>query len=129
MTIKFEGDCDPRFASVAEAFRSNFHDLDELGAALCIYHDGRPVVDVWGGYKDVTRKKPWQRDTIVCVYSVTKGLTALCVHMLALRLSRYFGSSIRFWLGLQMNYDLEETETEKSAEIEREVQPRQRVGA
>ena len=47
----------------------------------------------------------------------------------ALRLSRYFGTSSRFWLGLQMDYDLEETEREKSAEIERSVQPRENLGA
>ena len=47
----------------------------------------------------------------------------------ALRLSRYFGTSSRFWLGLQMDYDLEETEREKAAEIKREVQPLERVGA
>jgi len=46
----------------------------------------------------------------------------------ALRLSRYFGNSSRFWLGLQMDYDLEKTEIEKSAEIERKVQPRENVG-
>ena len=47
----------------------------------------------------------------------------------ALRLSRYFGTSSRFWLGLQMDYDLEETETEKSAKIRREVRPLEQVGA
>ena len=47
----------------------------------------------------------------------------------ALRLSRYFGTSSRFWLGLQMDYDLEETERHKAAEIERQVQPRDNVGA
>ena len=47
----------------------------------------------------------------------------------ALRLSRYFGTSSRFWLGLQLDYDLEEAEREKSAKIEREVQPRENVGA
>jgi addiction module HigA family antidote len=47
----------------------------------------------------------------------------------ALRLSRYFGISSRFWLGLQMDYDLEETEREKAEEIERKVQPLERVGA
>ncbi len=47
----------------------------------------------------------------------------------ALRLSRYFGTSSRFWLGLQMDYDLEETEREKSATIRREVRPRGQVGA
>jgi addiction module HigA family antidote len=47
----------------------------------------------------------------------------------ALRLSRYFGNSSRFWLGLQMDYDLEETEREKAEEIERNVQPLEQVGA
>ncbi len=47
----------------------------------------------------------------------------------ALRLSRYFGTSSRFWLGLQMDYDLEETEREKAEEIERKVQPLEQAGA
>jgi addiction module HigA family antidote len=47
----------------------------------------------------------------------------------ALRLSRYFGTSSRFWLGLQLDYDLEETEKAKAGQIEREVQPLEQVGA
>jgi addiction module HigA family antidote len=47
----------------------------------------------------------------------------------ALRLSRYFGTSSRFWLGLQLDYDLEETERVKAVQIEREVQPLEQVGA
>ena len=47
----------------------------------------------------------------------------------ALRLSRYFGTSSRFWLGLQMDYDLEETERAKALQIEREVRPLEQVGA
>ena len=47
----------------------------------------------------------------------------------ALRLSRYFGTSSRFWLGLQMDYDLEKTERAKSAKIRREVRPLEQVGA
>ena len=47
----------------------------------------------------------------------------------ALRLSRYFGTSSRFWLGLQMDFDLEETGRAEAAQIEREVQPRMKVGA
>lgn len=46
----------------------------------------------------------------------------------ALRLSRYFGTSSRFWLGLQMDYDLEETEREKAKEIDRKIQPLERTG-
>jgi len=47
----------------------------------------------------------------------------------ALRLSRYFGNSSRFWLGLQLDYDLEETERVKAVQIEREVQPLEQMGA
>ena len=47
----------------------------------------------------------------------------------ALRLSRYFGNSSRFWLGLQLDYDLEETERVKAVQIEREVQPLEQLGA
>jgi len=46
----------------------------------------------------------------------------------ALRLSRFFGTSSRFWLGLQMDYDLEETERAEAARINREVRPREEVG-
>jgi len=46
----------------------------------------------------------------------------------ALRLSRYFGNSSRFWLGLQLDYDLEEAERAKAVQIEREVQPMEQVG-
>lgn len=82
MKLNVEGESDPRFAVVEDAFRRNFEDLAEVGAALCIYSEGRPVVDLWGGYKNAARTEPWQRETIVCVYSVTKGVTALCIHML-----------------------------------------------
>ena len=82
MTVKIEGDCDGRFAAVRGAFERNFQELGEVGASLCIYSRGRPAVDLWGGFRDAGRTQPWQRDTIVCVYSVTKGLTALCAHML-----------------------------------------------
>jgi len=46
----------------------------------------------------------------------------------ALRLSRFLGTSSRFWLGLQMDYDLEETERAEAARINREVRPREQVG-
>ena len=44
--------------------------------------DGRPVVDLWGGHADKAKTRPWQRDTLVNVYSTTKGLTATCAHRL-----------------------------------------------
>ena len=44
--------------------------------------DGRPVVDLWGGYADQDRARRWERDTLVNVYSTTKGITAICAHRL-----------------------------------------------
>ena len=72
-----EGSCDPRFARVREAFAANFAEHDEVGAAVCIYAGGRLVVDLWGGYVDRARTRPWRRDTLVNAYSVGKGVLAM----------------------------------------------------
>src|SRR3990170_579482 len=66
------GRCDARFAAVREAFIENFRDLDELGAAVHIRVEGRPVVDLWGGHRDAARSAPWEENTLVNVYSVGK---------------------------------------------------------
>ena len=76
------GDCDPRFAALRAEFERNFAQRGEVGAAVCVYLGGRPVVDLWGGHVDAARSKPWERDTIVCMMSVTKGMLALCAHAL-----------------------------------------------
>lgn len=72
------GTCAPRFARVRDAFAENFSARDELGAAVCITLDGIPVVDLWGGHVDKERTRPWQSDTLVNVFSTTKGWTATC---------------------------------------------------
>jgi len=76
------GTCDRRFTKVRDAFEENFRARDEVGAALAVTLDGEPVVDLWGGHADLARSKPWERDTIVNVYSTTKGMTALSAHRL-----------------------------------------------
>ena len=81
--IIIEGSCDPRFAAVREAFAENFRTRRETGASAAVVLDGRSVVDLWGGWADKARTRPWTRDTIVNVYSTTKGLTAICAHRLA----------------------------------------------
>lgn len=81
--IRSEGSCDPRFAAVRACFETNFRDLREIGAALAVYIDGHKVVDLWGGVRERTGEKPpWTQDTLVNVYSCTKGLAALCVQQL-----------------------------------------------
>lgn len=76
------GHCAPEFSAVAKAFEENFARRDERGAAVCVYRDGQPVVDLWGGWRNPARTLPWEKDTIVCMMSVGKGVAALCVWML-----------------------------------------------
>jgi len=78
-----DGHCDPRFTAVRTAFEENFRDRDELGAAVTVTLDGETVVDLWGGWADAARTRPWERDTVVNVWSTTKGPVALCAHILA----------------------------------------------
>jgi CubicO group peptidase (beta-lactamase class C family) len=70
------GDVDEGFGPVADAFRRNFIAGREVGAACAIYRAGRKVVDLWGGYRDGRRRLPWQADTLVPVFSATKGMAA-----------------------------------------------------
>jgi CubicO group peptidase (beta-lactamase class C family) len=70
------------FERVRDAFTANFERADdyrEVGAALAVYVAGKPVVDLWAGHKDSARTRPWQRDTLVNVYSTTKGIVATVV--------------------------------------------------
>ncbi|WP_437325578.1 serine hydrolase domain-containing protein [Sorangium sp. So ce381] len=83
MHLAIHGTCDPAFAPVRAAFASNFERFPELGAAVCAAVRGRVVVDLWAGFRDAARTAPWRGDTIVNVFSATKGAVALCAHALA----------------------------------------------
>jgi CubicO group peptidase (beta-lactamase class C family) len=78
-----DGHCDAGFTAVRTAFEENFRDRDELGAAVTVTVAGETVVDLWGGWADAARTRPWERDTLVNVWSTTKGPVALCAHILA----------------------------------------------
>ena len=80
--VEAQGRCDERFSAVRDAFAENFEKFGEAGAAVSVTIDGRPVIDLWGGVVDKDTKKPWQQDTIVTVYSTTKGMTTICAHRL-----------------------------------------------
>ncbi len=79
------GDVDEGYGKVADAFRRNLDSGKEVGAAVAVYRDGRKVVDLWGGYRNGTTRAPWERDTIVTVFSTTKGVAALTVAVAASR--------------------------------------------
>jgi CubicO group peptidase (beta-lactamase class C family) len=72
------GWCDPRFTAVRDAFAANFADRGEAGAAACLVLHGTVVADLWGGRTGPGPGRPWQRDTLVNVFSVGKGLIAAC---------------------------------------------------
>ena len=77
-----QGSYDELFSAVPSALAGLLNDGD-TGGSVAVFVDGEPVVDVWGGFADAERTIPWQQDTIVLVYSVTKTMTALCALMLA----------------------------------------------
>src|SRR5256714_5426309 len=71
------GFCDPAFKTVLAAFAQTFADGFELGASLSVSFGGQNVVDLWGGYHDAARTRAWERDSLVCVFSCTKGVVAV----------------------------------------------------
>ena len=79
---EIDGYCDAHFHAVKDAFAQNFDLHGEVGASVAVMVDGRMVVDLWAGHADGARTRPWERDTIVNVYSTTKGMVAACAHRL-----------------------------------------------
>jgi CubicO group peptidase (beta-lactamase class C family) len=80
--VPLTGVFDAKFARVVDAFIANYREEDEVGSGLHIVCDGDGVVDLWGGWRDGARTREWQRDTLVCVMSVSKGIAALAFNML-----------------------------------------------
>lgn len=74
--VRIEGKVSPGFEAVRDAFAENFTRRRELGGACCVYQRGEKVVDLWGGMRNKATE-PWEEDTMVIVYSTTKGLAAM----------------------------------------------------
>ncbi len=94
-----QGTTAPGFEPVREAFEANLAKRRELGAACALVHRGQLVVDLWGG---ATRRRgpAWERDTLVLVYSVTKGVAAAALAQLHSRgLLDYDAPVARYWPG------------------------------
>jgi CubicO group peptidase (beta-lactamase class C family) len=69
--------------SLDPLFRENFKSYGELGAAVSVWHNGQPLLDLHGGFCDMQRDRPWTNDTTVLIWSATKALGSACVlHLL-----------------------------------------------
>lgn len=83
------GHCGTDCLAVADAFRLRAEQAAEAGAspgaAVSVWHDGALVVDLWTGAADPGTGRPWDERTLVCMMSVAKGVSALCVNILAER--------------------------------------------
>jgi CubicO group peptidase (beta-lactamase class C family) len=80
--MAIEGFTAPGYEGVRDVFEKNFADGHDIGAAFAAYADGELVVDLWGGIADVATERPWTRDSIIGVFSTTKGATAVCANQL-----------------------------------------------
>lgn len=76
------GTCSKRFAHLRELFAGKLESGDDLGASVAVNIDGEMVVDLWGGWADEARTRPWTENTIACVFSTTKTMTALAALVL-----------------------------------------------
>ncbi|MBZ2190406.1 beta-lactamase family protein [Alcanivorax sp. JB21] len=75
-----KGFATPAFRAVENVFRQQLR-LTPGGGAVCIYHQGEKVVDLWGGVRD-DAGTAWQEDTLAVSFSTTKGVTATLLHQL-----------------------------------------------
>ena len=87
-----------KFSPVRDAFEANLGSGADVGASCCITLDGETVADLWGGFADPARTRPWDRNTIVNVFSTTKTMTALTALLLADRGELDFDAPVaRYW--------------------------------
>ena len=79
MATEIHGFAKPGFESVKDAFAHNFERDDayrELGSSLAVYVKGELVVDLHAGWRDAEHTIPWTKDTLVNIWSATKGVAA-----------------------------------------------------
>ena len=76
--VQVQGVCAPEFEGVRRVLTESLERGDDLGAAVSVTIEGEPVVDLWGGFADEARTQPFGRDSLVNVFSTTKGMTAIC---------------------------------------------------
>jgi len=77
--VAYEGFVADGWSEVAEAFAQNIDSREDIGAGVSVFHKGKCVVDIAGGYFDREATKPYTLDTLQLVFSTTKGVVATAV--------------------------------------------------
>jgi CubicO group peptidase (beta-lactamase class C family) len=77
--MEIKGYLNKNYSSIADAFEKNFEAHDEIGAALCVFHHNKKVVDIWGGHQDPAKNQEWREDTVVPIFSATKAIASGCL--------------------------------------------------
>ena len=96
--MNIEGTCDPCFAGVRDAFAICFDQGLEHGGGVSVVVNGKTVVDLWGGHADGARTRLWRQDTLINVWSSTKGVVALAIAMLVERGRLDYAAPVaRYW--------------------------------
>ncbi|VDK46713.1 unnamed protein product [Cylicostephanus goldi] len=97
--LHIDGENDEAFDAVREAFSANFLEgWERGGASFVVYHNGKKVVDIWGGYADAESERLWKRDTLNVAFSSTKAFAALCVAKLVDRgYLKYDDLVVKYW--------------------------------
>jgi CubicO group peptidase (beta-lactamase class C family) len=114
--VAVHGTFDERFRAVRDVLERQLKTGADIGASAAVFIDGEPVVDIWGGYFDEARTRPWERDTIVNNFSTTKTMTALAALVLADRGVIDFNAPVsKYW-------------PEFAAEGKREIEVRHLLG-
>jgi len=93
-----QGFTQDKYAGVREVFAGNLASGQDVGASFCATVEGETVVDLWGGFADGDKTRPWVEDTIVNVYSTTKTMTALTALLVADRGELDFDAPVaKYW--------------------------------
>ena len=104
------GSSQDRFAHVRDVMATSLESGADVGASFCATIDGETVIDIWGGWADEAKTRPWEADTIVNVYSTTKTMTALTALLIADRGDLDFDAPVaKYWPEFAQNGKAEVT--------------------
>jgi len=96
--MNVNGMCSKEFEAVKDAFKLNFDMYEEIGASLCVYHNGQEVVNIWAGHKDLNKTHLWTEDTVVPMFSTSKLVSSLCLALCHSRgLFSYKDPVAKYW--------------------------------